>query len=75
LFWEENDSSEYLDWSKGEKRKLPNLKPTTRTISLRLPTFMIDEIKRLAHKQDVAYQSLIKIYLKERIDKEIGKVI
>jgi predicted DNA binding CopG/RHH family protein len=59
---------------KGRK-KLPYLKPTTTTISLRLPTFMINEIKRLAHRQDVAYQSLIKIYLKKLIDKEIGKVI
>ena len=71
-FWTENDSADYIDWSKAKKAKFPNLKPSTKTISLRLPEFMLEELKSLAHKQDVPYQSLIKIFLKERIDKELG---
>ena len=71
-FWAENDSTEYIDWSKAKKATFSNLKPSTKTISLRLPEFMLDELKVLAHKQDVPYQSLIKLFLKERIEKELG---
>ncbi len=69
-FWVKNDSIEYIDWKKGKKVIFSNLKPSTKTISLRLPESVLDEIKLLAHKRDVPYQSLIKIFLKERIDIE-----
>ncbi len=70
-FWSKADSTEYLDWSKAEKTLLPNLKPSTKKISLRLPETMIDELKILANKRDVPYQSLLKIFLSEKIDEEL----
>jgi len=70
-FWLENDSTDFLDWSKSEKVILPKLKPTTKTISLRLPEHILDEIKMIASKRDVPYQSLIKIFLKDRINQEL----
>ncbi len=70
-FWSENDSTEFLDWNKSEKVILPKLKPTTKTISLRLPEHILDEIKMIAGKRDVPYQSLIKIFLKDRINQEL----
>ncbi len=69
-FWSKADSAEYVDWKKSERITLPNLKPSTKTISIRLPESMLEEIKALANKRDVPYQSLIKIILKERIDNE-----
>ncbi|MDF1572729.1 MAG: BrnA antitoxin family protein [Bacteroidales bacterium] len=74
-FWSKNDASEYIDWDVAEKVAFSNLKPTTKTISLRLPEYIIDELKVLAHKQDVPYQSLIKIFLKERIDQELRQAL
>jgi predicted DNA binding CopG/RHH family protein len=74
-FWATADASEYVDWSKAGKVTFSNLKPSTKTISLRLPEFILDELKLLAHKRDVPYQSLIKIFLKDRIDKELGQAI
>ena len=71
-FWTENDSTEYLDWEKSERMVLPNLKPSGKTISLRLPEHILDELKMLARKRDVPYQSLIKVYLKERVDQELN---
>jgi predicted DNA binding CopG/RHH family protein len=71
-FWAETDSSEYIDWKKAKKIVLPNLKPSVKTISLRLPESMLEEIKLLANKRDVPYQSLMKIFLSERIDKELS---
>jgi predicted DNA binding CopG/RHH family protein len=70
-FWSEQDSAELVDWTKAERVTLPDLKPSLKTISLRLPSFMLDEIKRLAHKRDVPYQSLIKLFLAERVKREI----
>jgi predicted DNA binding CopG/RHH family protein len=70
LFWQQNDSSEYIDWSDAEELILPRLKPSTRSISIRLPESMIEELKVLANKKDVPYQSLLKIFLSERIDAE-----
>ena len=70
-FWSSSDSTEYIDWSKAEKTTLPNLKPSTKKISLRLPETMIDELKLLANKRDVPYQSLLKIFLSEKIDQEL----
>ena len=74
-FWGKNDSSEYVDWDVSEKVAFSNLKPTTKTISLRLPEYIIDELKVLAHKKDVPYQSLIKIFLKDRIDQELRQAL
>ena len=72
-FWAEADSTEYIDWSKSEILTLPKLKPSTKTISLRLPESMLDEIRTIANKHDVPYQSFIKIILKEKIDAELKK--
>jgi len=69
-FWATHDSSEYLDWSKTRRAAFPNLKPSTRAISLRLPESMLDELRQLANQRDVPYQSLIKMFLRERIDQE-----
>ena len=69
-FWAKHDSTEFIDWQAGEKRKLPNLKPSLRTISLRLPVSMIEDLKVLANKRDVPYQSLLKVFLAERLDQE-----
>ena len=67
-FWEKHDSSDYVDWSKAESASFPNLKPSTTTISLRLPDSLLDRIKIEANKRDVPYQSLIKAWLAENID-------
>ena len=72
-FWQQHDSSEYLDWSEAKKIVLPKLKPSTRTISVRLPESMLEELKVLANKRDVPYQSLLKIFLSERIDTELHR--
>jgi predicted DNA binding CopG/RHH family protein len=69
-FWSKADSTEYVDWSQAQRVKLPNLKPTLRTISVRLPVAMVQDLKILAHQRDVPYQSLLKIYLADRIDQE-----
>lgn len=66
-FWEQNDSSDYLDWGKAKEVVMPNLKPTTKTISIRLPQHLLDSIKVAAHARDVPYQSLIKIWLQEKL--------
>jgi predicted DNA binding CopG/RHH family protein len=70
-FWLTHDSSGYLDWSEAENVAMPKLKPSTRTISLRLPQPMLEELKILANKRDVPYQSLLKVFLSERIDEEL----
>jgi predicted DNA binding CopG/RHH family protein len=67
-FWETNDSSGYVDWSTAERVRLPNLKPSTRSISLRLPVSLLERIKIAANKRDVPYQSLIKTWLAEKAD-------
>jgi predicted DNA binding CopG/RHH family protein len=72
-FWATHDSTEYVDWSGARPAVYPNLKPTTRTISLRLPESMLNELKLLANKRDVPYQSLIKVFLRERIDRELRR--
>jgi predicted DNA binding CopG/RHH family protein len=71
LFWQKHDSSEYVDWSDSENVVMPKLKPSTRSISIRLPESMIEELKILANKRDVPYQSLLKIFIAERIDAEL----
>jgi predicted DNA binding CopG/RHH family protein len=69
-FWAAHDSTEFIDWQPARRHKLPNLKPTLRTISLRLPVSMIEDLKVLANKKDVPYQSLLKVFLAERLEKE-----
>ena len=71
-FWQQNDSSEYIDWSEAEEILFSKLKPSTRKISIRLPESMIEELKLLANKRDVPYQSLLKIFLSERINIELN---
>ena len=70
-FWAEADSTEYIDWNKAKRAVLSELKPSQKTISLRLPEMMIEELKLLSNKMDVPYQTLIKIFLAERIKKEL----
>jgi predicted DNA binding CopG/RHH family protein len=66
-FWETHDSVDYLDWSKAQRVRFPNLKPTTKAISLRLPVSLLEDIKIQANKRDVPYQSLIKVWLSEKV--------
>jgi len=70
VFWQEHDSSEYLDWSEAEETVMPKLKPSTRSISIRVPESMIEELKVLANNRDVPYRSLLKIFISERINAE-----
>ena len=73
-FWSSSgagaDSTRYLDWSKAKRARLPNLKPSLRTISVRLPVAMIEDLKILANQRDVPYQSLLKVFLAERLEAE-----
>lgn len=66
-FWEINDSVEFIDWNASQQLIMPNLKATTKTISLRLPQHLLDSIKSAAHSRDVPYQSLIKVWLQEKL--------
>lgn len=66
-YWESHDSTGHVDWSKARKVTLPNLKPTTKTISLRLPQHLLDSLKAAANARDVPYQSLIKVWLQEKL--------
>jgi predicted DNA binding CopG/RHH family protein len=67
-FWESHDSTDHVDWSRAERVRLPNLRPSTTSISLRLPVSLLERIKIAAHKRDVPYQSLIKTWLAEKLD-------
>ncbi len=69
-FWATHDSTEYIDWSRAQNTAFPELRPSIKAISLRLPEAMLQELKVLANKKDVPYQSLMKIFLAERIEKE-----
>jgi len=69
-FWATADSTQYIDWGQAKRRKLVNLKPSLKTISLRLPVSMIEDIKILANRRDVPYQSLLKVFLAERLAQE-----
>jgi len=70
-FWKKNDSADYVDWDSAKKNPaFPSLKPSLKAISLRLPESMIEELKIIANKKDVPYQSLLKIYLSEKIEEE-----
>ncbi len=74
-FWAKRDSSDFIDWTKAKPAKFPDLKPSTRTISLRLPQMLIDELKILAHKRDIPYQSLLKSFLTERVQEELSSKV
>jgi len=69
-FWARADSTAYVDWPSGKRKKLVQLKPSLRTISLRLPVSMIEDLKMLANRRDVPYQSLLKVFLAERLARE-----
>lgn len=71
-FWSTHDSAEYLDWSKAKKLRFTNLHPSVRSISLRLPEALLERIKVLANRNDIPYQSLMKVYLSERVEEEIA---
>lgn len=70
-FWAKHDSTEYIDFSKGRRAIFPNLKPSLKTISIRLPESLIEHLKVLANKRDVPYQSLMKLFLAEKIEEEM----
>lgn len=72
-FWAARDSAGYVDWKKGKKAVFSNLRPSLKSISLRLPETMIEELRLLANKRDVPYQSLLKMFLSERIAKELRR--
>ncbi len=74
-FWSTHDSTEYIDYSKAEKAVFPKLKPSLKTISIRLPESLIEHLKQLANKRDVPYQSLLKIYLMERVGEELHTIM
>jgi predicted DNA binding CopG/RHH family protein len=69
-FWATADSTQYVNWPSGKRQKLVNLKPSLRTISIRLPKAMIEDLKTLANQRDVPYQSLLKVFLAERLAQE-----
>ncbi len=69
-FWAEHDSSDYIDWKKTQGIRFPNLKPSTKTISVRFPESLLEDLKVLANKRDVPYQSLLKIFVAERVEEE-----
>ena len=67
-FWERTDSTEYVDWEQAQRVRFPALEPSKQTISLRLPQSLLDRLKVAAHRRDVPYQSLIKIWLAEKLE-------
>ena len=69
-FWATADSTDYVDWASAKRAKLSKLRPSLRTISLRLPVSMIEDLKVLANQRDVPYQSLLKVFLAERLAEE-----
>jgi len=70
-FWATHDSTEHIDYSTAKRIVFPNLKPSTKTISIRLPESLIEHLKVLANKRDVPYQSLLKIFLSEKVEEEL----
>jgi predicted DNA binding CopG/RHH family protein len=73
-FWAKADSTDYVDWSGARPLVLPDLKPSLKTISLRLPDHLLAELKLLANKRDIPYQSLLKLFLAERVEEELRKL-
>ena len=73
-FWASEDSTDYIDWSRARPLVLENLKPSLKTISIRLPEHLLAELELLANKRDVPYQSLLEMFLAERVEEELRKV-
>jgi predicted DNA binding CopG/RHH family protein len=73
-FWETHDASPFVDWDKARVAVFPNLRPSTESISLRLPTALLSELKALANKRDVPYQSLLKVFLADRVASEMTRI-
>ena len=72
-FWATADSTRYVDWKRAHRAVFPSLRPSLKTISLRLPELMLDELKLLANKRDIPYQSLLKLFLAERLEEELRR--
>lgn len=70
-FWSTHDSTEYVDWSKAERAYFSNLRPSSRHISIRLPERLFEQLRNIAHQKDIPYQSLMKVYLAERVKEEL----
>ncbi|MBU2632334.1 BrnA antitoxin family protein [Patescibacteria group bacterium] len=70
-FWASHDSTNYVDWSKAENIIFSNLKPSTESISLRLPSYLLARIKEIANKKDIPYQSLMKMFISEKMNQEL----
>jgi predicted DNA binding CopG/RHH family protein len=74
-FWSKNDATDYFEFSRKSKVSFPNLKYSTESISIRLPKSLLDNVKSIANKKDVPYQSLIKVYLAEKVNEELNKYL
>lgn len=74
-FWSSHDSTEYFDWSKAKKVVFPNLKPSTKTITIRVSESLLNALKAIANKKDVPYQSLVKMFLDEKVKEEFGSKV
>ncbi len=70
-FWDTHDSTDYLDWSKAKRVVFPNLKPTSRSIPVKLPNWLIERLKFLAHKKDLSYQALLRLFVMKEVEKEM----
>ncbi|MBA3066635.1 BrnA antitoxin family protein [bacterium] len=70
-FWDTHDSTDYLDWSKATRVAFPNLKPTSRSIPVKLPNWLIERLKFLAHKKDLSYQALLRLFVMKEVEKEM----
>ncbi len=71
-FWASHDSTEYVDWSKAKRTIFPELAPTTRAVPIRFPITLLERLKYLANQRNIPYQSLVKLFLLERVKKELG---
>lgn len=74
-FWATHDSTEYFDWSKAKRVVFPNLKPSTKTITIRVTQSLLNSLKAIANKKDVPYQSLVKMFLDEKVKEEFGSQV
>lgn len=74
-FWATHDSTKYIDWSKAKKVVFPNLKPSTKTITIRVPQSLLNSLKAIANKKDVPYQSLVKMLLDEKVREEFNRQV
>jgi predicted DNA binding CopG/RHH family protein len=72
-FWATHDSADYVDWGKAQRTIFPNLVPSTRSVPIRFPVPLLERLKYLANKRHIPYQSLLKIFLQERVEKELVK--